>query len=72
MWAMVARRRLPWISADKASISGMATTSTQPSGPPTTKAMATKTMMKGMSEMADSVADAKNSRTCSICARWCA
>lgn len=48
---------------------GMASTSTQPSGPPTTKVMVTKTMMKGRSETTDMLAEVKKSRTTSIWAR---
>ena len=72
MWFMDARRNAPWITADKPSSMGIAITSTQPSGPPTMNTMATNTRMNGRSEIADSVADAKNSRTSSICDRWCA
>ncbi len=68
--AAVARRMAPCSSAAPSSSSGIASTSTQPSGPPMTNTMATKITMKGRSEMADSVAEAKNSRTCSTCARW--
>jgi hypothetical protein len=50
----------------------MVTTSTQPSGPPMAKVIATKTRMKGRSDTADKVAEAKKSRTTSICPRWCA
>ena len=53
--------------ADSSTNSGSAITSTQPSGPPTTKVMATKTKMNGRSDKAAKVAEAKNSRTTSIC-----
>jgi hypothetical protein len=69
---IVARRSAPWISNDPSSITGTATSGTKPSGPPMTKVMAMKMTMNGRSDSAASVAEAKNSRTCSICARLCA
>jgi len=50
----------------------MAATSTQPSGPPMTKVIATKSTMNGRSDSTDIDADVKNSRTSSIWASWCA
>ena len=72
IWDIIARRSAPWIIQEISSISGTASSGTQPMGPPMTKVMATKMTMKGRSERAASVAEAKNSRTSSICANWCA
>ena len=68
----VARRSAPWITVAISRIAGIANTSTQPSGPPMMKVIATNSTMNGRSEMADIVAEAKKSRTSSICASWCA
>ena len=72
MLALMVRRSRPWMIAAMPRMSGIAITITQPSGPPVRKIIATNRITNGRSLMADSVAEAKKSRTTSTCARWCA
>ena len=60
--AWVLRRICACTAQASKVMTGMAMTSTQPSGPPITNTMPTNSTMKGRSDSADSVADAKKSR----------
>jgi hypothetical protein len=68
--ADMVRRSEPWISIATPRITGTAPPAPSPAGRRSGRSAMNSTM-KGRSDSADSVAEAKKSRTISICASWC-